>query len=83
MCNFVFFRSTNQHHQIQLATYCLPNIRLSESSSHYTFTLKVAIAMFAETLDNSQHLTRLNPESPSFTLNFLDKPQLIRGMMCQ
>jgi hypothetical protein len=27
------------------------------------FTLKMATAMFAETLDNFQHLMRMNPES--------------------
>jgi hypothetical protein len=31
------------------------------------FTLKMATAMFAETLDNSQHLIRLNSESQSYT----------------
>jgi hypothetical protein len=31
----------------QLATYCLPYIRLPETPSQYTFTLKMAIAMFA------------------------------------
>jgi hypothetical protein len=31
----------------------------------YTFVLKMATAVFAETLDNSQHSTRLIPESPS------------------
>jgi hypothetical protein len=35
---------------------------------HIVLALKMATAMFAETLDNSQHSTRLNPESRSYTL---------------
>jgi hypothetical protein len=31
------------------------------------FTLNMAIALFAKTLDNTQHLTQLNPESQSYT----------------
>jgi hypothetical protein len=30
-------------------------------------SLKVATGMFAETLDNTQHSTRLTPESQSYT----------------
>jgi hypothetical protein len=46
------FRSTSQHHQIQLATYCLPHIRLLKTLNHYIFTLRMATAMSAETTDN-------------------------------
>jgi hypothetical protein len=34
---------------------------------HHTFTLKMATAMFAEMLDNPQHLMQLMPESQSYT----------------
>jgi hypothetical protein len=57
------FRSTIQHHQIQLATYCLPYIRLPKMPNHYILTLKMATAIFAETLDNFQHWTLLIPKS--------------------
>jgi hypothetical protein len=40
---------------------------LPKSPNHYTFTLKMANAMFAETLYNTQHSTRLTPESRSYT----------------
>jgi hypothetical protein len=40
-----------------------------ETPNHYTFTLKMATAMFVETLDDSEHSTRLTPESQSYTLN--------------
>jgi hypothetical protein len=63
------FHSTDQHHQIQLATYCLPYIRLPKMPSYYMFTLKMATAMFAKMLINSQHLTWLIPKSQSCTLN--------------
>jgi hypothetical protein len=46
-------------HQIQLTTYCLTYIRRPKIS----ITLKVATAIFAETLDNFQHLTGLIPDS--------------------
>jgi hypothetical protein len=51
-----------------------------EASKKYPaniFTLKIATAMFAETLDNFQHSTRLIPESRSFTFSricFSDAP---------
>jgi hypothetical protein len=45
--------STNKHHQIQLAIYCLPYIRLPKTPNLYTFTLKMTTAMFVERLDNS------------------------------
>jgi hypothetical protein len=57
------FHSTSLQHQIQLATHCLPCIRLPKVSSHYTFTLKMTVAVFAETLDNFQHLTCSSPEA--------------------
>jgi hypothetical protein len=47
------FRSTNQHHQIKLATYCLPYVRLSKPFHRYIFILKKATAVLAEALDNS------------------------------
>jgi hypothetical protein len=63
------FCSTNQHYQIQPTTYCLPYIRHPKMPNHYTFTLKMATAMFAETLDDSRHLTQLIPETRSYALN--------------
>jgi hypothetical protein len=57
------FRSTNQYHQIQHATHCLSYLKIPE------FTLKMATAMFAEKLDNTQHWTLLKPKSRSYTLN--------------
>jgi hypothetical protein len=48
---------------IQLATNNLPKIRLLKSSSHYTFTLKMATAMLSEMLDNAQHSMQLTPEA--------------------
>jgi hypothetical protein len=42
---------------------------------HYTFTLKMATAMFAETLFNTQHSTRLTPDSKSYTfISFVNFP---------
>jgi hypothetical protein len=38
---------------------------LPKMPNHYTFTLKIATTLFAETLDSSQHSTRFNPESRS------------------
>jgi hypothetical protein len=46
-----------------------PYIRLLKTSNHYKFTLKMATAMSSETLDNSQHSTRLIPESRDCTMN--------------
>jgi hypothetical protein len=34
-------------------------------------SLKMATAMFAETLDNTQHSTRLTPKSRSYTMGLL------------
>jgi hypothetical protein len=42
--------STNQHHEILLIAYCLSYVRLPKRPSLYTFTLKMAAAVFAETL---------------------------------
>jgi hypothetical protein len=53
------------------ASYSLPHVRLLNTPNHYTFTLKMATAMFAETLDNFQYSTRLNPESRSYTFRKL------------
>jgi hypothetical protein len=47
-----------EHHQILLATYCLPHIRLPKTPSLYTFILKMAIVMFAETLGNYINIRR-------------------------
>jgi hypothetical protein len=44
-------------------------MRLPKTSHPTTFTLKMATAMFAEMLDNSQHSMQLIPESRSYTLN--------------
>jgi hypothetical protein len=58
------FCFTNQHHQIELSTYCLPYLRKSaKTSSHYIFTLKMATAVFAEMIDNFQHSTQFIPKS--------------------
>jgi hypothetical protein len=43
--------------------------RLPEPPNLDTFTLKMATAMFAEKLDNSQHSTRPITESQSYTSN--------------
>jgi hypothetical protein len=51
---------------ILLAAYCLPYIGPRFPKKKYNiFTLKMANAMFAETLYNIQHSTRLIPESRS------------------
>jgi hypothetical protein len=57
------FRSTNQHHQIQLDTCYLPYIKFPKMPNNCIFALKMATLMFAETLDNFQHSTRLIPEA--------------------
>jgi hypothetical protein len=44
-------------------------MRLPKMPNHYTFTLKMATAVFAEMFDNSRHLTWLIPESQSYMLN--------------
>jgi hypothetical protein len=62
--------SSNQHHQIQLATVCLPHIRLSKIPNHNILTLFMATALFAETLDNFQHSMSLILESRICILNF-------------
>jgi hypothetical protein len=46
-----------------------PNLHLllAKTPKHYTITLKMTTTIFAETLDNFRHSTRLNPESRRFT----------------
>jgi hypothetical protein len=51
------------------ATYCLPYIRLPKSPNHGIFTLKMATAVFSETLDDTQQSTRLTSESRRYTVN--------------
>jgi hypothetical protein len=63
------FRYTTPHHHIHLATYCLPYMKLPKTPNHDIFTLKMATAMFVETLDNSQRSMWLIPENRSCTLN--------------
>lgn len=43
--------------------------RFGKHCCYHTFTLNMAIEILAETLDNSQNSTYLNPESRSYTLN--------------
>jgi hypothetical protein len=66
--HWIAARSSNQNHQIYLATHCLPYIGF-QNSPHYIPTLKMATAMFAETLVNIKHSTWLSPEGRSYTLN--------------
>jgi hypothetical protein len=47
------------------AAYCLPYKDLQKRPTN-TFTLKMATATLAETLDNFQHSTQFIPESRSF-----------------
>jgi hypothetical protein len=47
---------------IPLTTYCLPYMKLSKMPNKYIFTLKMATAMFAETLSNFQNLLQLIPK---------------------
>jgi hypothetical protein len=54
---------------VQLSTFFLPYIRLPKTSRHYIFTLNMATAKYAETLDNFQHSTRLIPGIRSCALN--------------
>jgi hypothetical protein len=44
-------------------------IRASKSPPQKTFKLKMATAVFSETLENLQHSTWLIPESQSYTSN--------------
>jgi Trk-type K+ transport system membrane component len=55
-----FHRSVLSHPH---ATYRLRCIRLKKATSQFTFTLKLAAAVFAETLSNLQRSTRPNPEN--------------------
>jgi hypothetical protein len=59
----LLLRSANQIQHILLIAYFLPYIRLSKVSNQYMFTLKMATAIFAEMLDNFQHLMWLIHES--------------------
>jgi hypothetical protein len=43
--------------------------KASKTPNHCIFTLKIATAMFVETLDNFQHSSRFIPETRSCTLN--------------
>jgi hypothetical protein len=56
-----------------IATRCssppISTIKSNSPPTATTITLKMAAAMFVETLDNFQPSTRLTPESRSFTLN--------------
>jgi hypothetical protein len=65
--------AANQHHQVQLAIYCFPYIRHSQTTNHYTFALKMATVVFAEEFDNSQQSTRLNSDSLSHTMKSVAK----------
>jgi hypothetical protein len=44
--SILLFRFTNQHHQIQLATYCLPYARFPKTPNHYIFTLYIFSSRF-------------------------------------
>jgi hypothetical protein len=59
----IHHRPTNQHYQIQLFMYCLSYIRLPKIPNHYILALKMATAVFAEMLDNFQHLMRFIPKA--------------------
>jgi hypothetical protein len=59
-----FLCSSNQHHKNP--THNLPP-RLSKTPINYTFTLKIATVMSAETLCDYQHPTWLNTKSQSNT----------------
>jgi hypothetical protein len=50
---WAFSEATSEHHQILLATHCLVSIKLSKTPSLYTFSLKMATVMLAETSGNS------------------------------
>jgi hypothetical protein len=43
------------HHQLQLASSCVPYTRPPKTPNHYMIILKIGTAIYAETLDNSQH----------------------------
>jgi hypothetical protein len=62
-------RSAKQIHYIPLTVYCLTYMRLPKMHSQHIFTLKMATAMFAETVDNFKLSMWLIPESRSYTLN--------------
>jgi hypothetical protein len=58
---------TGGTYSYQWALKCLLYVRLPKMSNQYTFTLKMATAMFTEMLENFQHLTWLIPKSHSCT----------------
>jgi hypothetical protein len=58
--------------RISLATYCVLNIRIRKNLQ-YTIILKMAGAMFAETLENLQHSMRLILESRSYATHAIFK----------
>lgn len=51
--------------KVGLSLHSLPALR---NSPHYILTLKIASAIFAETLVNTKHSTRLSPQSPGYRL---------------
>jgi hypothetical protein len=53
--------------QSALEVYIRQAVGDEKTPNHDTFILKMATAMFVETLDNFQHSTRLIPESQSCT----------------
>jgi hypothetical protein len=63
-CSRNLFRSTNKFHHIQRSAHSLPYIVWQNDDR----TLRMATAMFAETLGNSQYSTRITLKSLSFTL---------------
>jgi hypothetical protein len=67
--NSSIIRSTNQRYQIQLATYCLTYIRLPNMPNHHIFTLKIATAMSAETLQFSTFVAAY-PRKPKLHIEF-------------
>jgi hypothetical protein len=64
--NSLLFHPTNQRQHIQLATHCMPYIRLPKMTGQYN--LRMASAICVEALDNSQHSVWLVPKSQSFAL---------------
>jgi hypothetical protein len=54
---------------IQLATYCPSYLRIPNLLIYLKFILKMAVAVFVETLGDIEHSPRLTPESLSQTTN--------------
>jgi hypothetical protein len=63
------FRSTNQLHHIQCPAHSLPYIRLPQMTKGCISTLQLSTAMFANTLENSQHSPQLIPKSQSLIIH--------------